>query len=155
MRNIIILFFSMLIYSIDLSGQNKIIIGKVIDENLEAIPEATIENSDTIFFGKTDNKGNFRIDIPLETDTLIFQFIAMERKAIKLSQNCDTVDVILMVDANYDFMTARQVDRDRKRRFKKLPELHQIAYEKGLFSSQEPCYEQTFDSIMDKLKEIK
>ena len=139
----------------NLNGQTKFISGRVIDEDFETIPLTMIQNSDTILIGQTDLDGYFKIEIPLDTDTLFFRFIAMEWKIIKLTPNCDTIDVILMHDAIYDFMTATKIDRLRMKRFKRLPELHQKAYEKGLFTTMQPCYEQSFVPIKKRLNAIK
>ncbi len=49
-----------------------------------------------------------------------------------------------MHDAIYDFMTATKIDKLLMKRFKRLPELHQKDYEKGLFTIMQTCYEQSF-----------
>jgi hypothetical protein len=150
---IIILLF--LVLNFNLNGQTKVITGRVIDEDFETIPRTMIQNSDTILIGETDLDGYFKIEIPIATDTLFFSFVAMEWKTIKLTPDCDTIDVILMCDVIYDFMTARKIDRLRLKRFERLPELHQIACEKGLFTTMRPCYEQSFVSIKQRLKAVK
>jgi hypothetical protein len=55
-----------------------------------------------------------------------------------------------MYDVIYDFMSARKIDRLRRKRFEKLPVIHQQAYEKGFFKTKTPCYNQAFNSYFDK-----
>ena len=155
MRIITTVSILFIIIGFNLNGQRKVITGRVIDEDFETIPEAMIQDSDTVLIGKTDLDGYLKIEIPTVTDTLFFRFIALEWKTIKLNPNCDTIDVIMMYDAIYDFMTASRIDRLRKKRFARLAELHQVAYEKGLFTTKHPCYEQSFVPIKERLKVIK
>lgn len=155
MRFITLICFVIILINLNLRGQTKIITGRVIDEDLETIPGAMIQNSDSILIGTADLDGYFKIEVPQETDTLLFTFVAMEWKTIKLHQNCDSVDVIMMYFAIYDFMAANRIDRLRMKRFKKLPELHYLAYEKGLFTTQQPCYEQYFVPLKERLRAIK
>ena len=155
MRYAIITCFIILLINLNLKGQTKIITGRVIDEDFETIAGAMIQNSDSILIGTADLDGYFKIEIPQETDTLLFSYVGMEWSTIKLNQNCDSVDVIMMYFAIYDFMTANRIDRLRMKRFKKLPELHYMAYKKGLFTTQQPCYKQDFVPIKERLRAIK
>lgn len=150
--SILILVFAITCPSID--AQNRHINGRIIIEDYETLPGASIMDSDTNLLGTTDMEGRFSLEIPPETDTLQISFIAMEWKTIAISTNCDTIDIIVMYDAIYDFMTASKIDRLRLKRFKKLPEIHKTAYEKGLFTTQQPCYTQSFTPIKSRLKEI-
>ncbi len=147
MKFTVIIFLLSLVSYFNLNGQTKVITGRVIDEDFETIPRTMIQNSDTILIGETDLDGYFKIEIPAATDTLFFRFIAMEWRTIKLTPDCDTIDVILMYDAIYDFMTTRNINRLRLKRYKRLPELHQVAFENGLFTTRQPCYEQSFVPI--------
>ncbi len=132
--------------SISLLGQTRLIQGKVIDEiSFECIPYATIYSFDTIEIGKTNIEGQFKIEIPQNTERLIFAFVGMEWAPIKLHSNCDTIEIIMMNSSTYDFISLKKVERLRMKRFKKLPKLHKEAYEKGIFKTLESCYEQTFN----------
>ena len=46
--------------------------------------------------------------------------------------------------ATYDFISLKKVDKLRMKRFKKLPEFHLTAYKKGIFTTEQACYEQPF-----------
>ena len=146
----IIIFF----ININVYGQTRTITGRIIDEDFETIPEARIQNSDTVLLCKTDINGNFKIEIPIETKKILISWIAMEWKTIYLHDNCDHLDIILMYDAHYDFMSSRKVDRLRKKRFNKLPEIHKVAFEKGIFLTEKPCYRFEFVSIKGDLDKI-
>lgn len=139
-----ILVLAILFLSHNLNGQNRIISGRVIAEDLEPLPMLDIKNSDTVFLGKTDMDGRFKIIIPQETDKLLFTYVGMEPTEIKLKKDCDTVEVVMMYGVLYDFMTLRKVDRLRKKRFDNLPNLHSEAVKKGLFQNNSICYEREF-----------
>jgi hypothetical protein len=158
-----ILILDILFLSLNLSGQNRIITGRVItDYGLEPLPMLYIQNSDTVLLGKTDMDGRFTISIPQETERLLFNYVGMEWTEIKLKKDCDTVEVVMMYDGTYDFMTLKKVDRLRKKRFDNLPNLHSEAVKKGLFQNNSICYEREFKpdnppkSVLDSIsKEYK
>ena len=127
-----------------LNGQTRTIAGRVISEDLEPLPMVYIQNSDTLLIGKTDMDGRFIVSIPQETGRLLFGYLGMEWTEIKLKKDCDTVEVVMMYDGTYDFMTLRKVDRLRKKRFDNLPSLHSEAVKNGLFENNIICYERVF-----------
>jgi hypothetical protein len=156
MRITIILISILFVLDINLSGQTRIIHGRVISEDFDGLTKVRIQNIDTILIGETDIEGRFTIEIPLQdSEKLHLSWIGMEWTTIELNKNCDTVEVVMMYDVIYDFMTANKIDRLRLKRFKKLPELHELAYEKGIFLTKEQCYEQDFVAIKPRLDEIK
>jgi len=139
-----ILIFTVLLTSLNLNGQDRIISGRVISEYLEPLPGVDIENSDNVLLGKTDMDGFFKISIPQETDSLLFRYVGMEWTDIKLKKDCDTVEVVAMYDVIYDFITLKKVDKLRKKRFDNLPNLHSDAVKNGLFENNNICYERVF-----------
>ena len=94
--------------------------------------------------GVTDIEGRFEISIPNEVLKLNISFVGMESTIIELSGNCNYLEVVVMIEALYDFMSLKKVDRLRMKRFKKLPELHKEAFEKGIFKTDKACYTQEF-----------
>ncbi|MDP4117555.1 MAG: carboxypeptidase-like regulatory domain-containing protein [Bacteroidota bacterium] len=130
--------------NLGLNGQTRTITGRVVSEDLEALPDVNIQNSEKLLLAKTDLEGRFKINIQQETDRLIFSWIGMELTEIKLHDKCDTVEVVMMYAGTYDFMTLRKVDRLRKKRFDKLPSLHSDAVINGLFKNNNICYERIF-----------
>ncbi len=143
----IILTFILLIYLAkgDLLGQTKTITGLIVSEELEAIPAVSIHLKNSTIFGQTDIDGRFTIELPENTDSLLLSFIGFESTTIKFQEDCDTLEVILMVHVIYDFMSLGRINRLRKKRFKKLTSLHTKAYEKGIFKTEKPCYHQEFN----------
>jgi hypothetical protein len=144
MRKFLITFIVLCVSICSLYSQNKTIKGKVIIEDLEAMPMTLIFINDTVEVGKTDLKGYFQVDIPISTKRILFRNIGIEQAAIELADKCDEVEVVMMSDVTYDFITLKKVDRLRMKRFKKLPELHKEAFEKGIFKTDKPCYTQEF-----------
>ncbi|WP_299556781.1 carboxypeptidase-like regulatory domain-containing protein [Seonamhaeicola sp.] len=124
--------------------------GRIISEDLEALPEAKIYSNKDELLGTTDIEGKFEISIPNDVLTLYISYVGMEHTVIELSDDCNVLEVIVMIDAIYDFMSQKRVDRLRKKRFKKLPKLHKEAFEKGLFKTDKACYTQKFTPYSKK-----
>jgi hypothetical protein len=149
-----ILIIAVLIFNLNLNGQTRTIIGRVISEDLEPLPGLYIENSEYVLLGKTEMDGRFKISIPQETDSLLFRYVGMEWTGIRLKKDCDNVEVVIMYDAIYDFMTSSKIDRLRKKRFDNLPKLHSNAVENGLFKNNNTCYERFFKADKSALDSI-
>lgn len=145
MRLTLTIIIAILLQSLNIFGQTRTVTGKVIGEDLEVMPYVIIKNSDTVLLGTTDLDGKFVIEIPVTTKTLRFGWYGYEWKTINLPAECNHLDIILMEFVIYDYISLRKVNRLRMKRFEKLPELHSTAYKKGIFKSQLPCYEQTFE----------
>lgn len=125
-------------------AQDLVLKGRIISENLGVLPEVKITNNENELLGITDIEGRFEISIPNEVLKLNVSLVGMEPTIIELSGNCNFLEVVVMIDAIYDFMSSKRVDRLRMKRFKKLPELHKEAFEKGIFKTNKACYTQEF-----------
>ena len=77
-------------------------------------------------------------------EKIVFRYPGIETTPIELANTCDEVEVVMLLKAIYDFVTPRKVNRLRMKRFKKLPELHKEAFEKGTFKTDKACYTQEF-----------
>jgi hypothetical protein len=117
----------------------KTLTGRLLGDNLEAVPRAAICARDTTVIGTTDRAGYFKLDVPVDTTTLLFTTIGAEWTTVKLSGECSHLEVILLYAPTYDFMSVRRVNRQRFKQFKHLPHLHKQAYEKSLFKARAPC----------------
>ena len=127
-----------------LYSQNKTIKGRVISDFFETIPGVLIMINDTVEVGKTDLNGFFQINVPISMKKLLFKFLAFDPTVIELVGKCDAVEVVMMSSGTDDFITLKKADRLRMKRFKKLPELHKEAFEKGIFKTDKACYIQEF-----------
>lgn len=127
-----------------LYSQNKTIKGRVISDFFETIPGVLIMINDTVEVGKTDLNGFFQINVPISMKKLLFKFLAFDPTVIELVGKCDAVEVVMMSSGTDDFITLKKADRLRMKRFKKLPELHKEAFEKGIFKTDKACYTQEF-----------
>lgn len=154
MKTSIILILAVLLFNLNLNGQDRTIIGRVISEDLEPLPMLDIRNADSVFLGKTNMDGRFKINISQETDSLMLRYLGMEWTDIGLKKDCDTVEVVMMYDVIYDFMTSRKIDRLRKKRFDNLPTLHSDAVKNGLFENNNICYDRDFEAIKPDLDRI-
>jgi hypothetical protein len=152
MKLSIVFFISVLFLEINVFGQTRTINGRVIDEYSQNIPCVNILYSDSILLATTDINGNFKLELPKGIETLIFksQACCFESKTIRLTDNCYHLDIILMFYGHYDFISTRKENKLRKKRFNKLTVIHKNAFEKGIFSTEKPCYEFEFVSIKKK-----
>jgi hypothetical protein len=128
----------------NLYSQNKEVKGRVISDFFEAMSFVSILINDTVEVGRTDLNGFFQIDIPVSVENIMFSSIGLEQSSIELVNNCDQVEVVMLLRSTYDFIALKRVDRLRLKRFKKLPELHKEAFEKGIFKTEKACYRQVF-----------
>jgi hypothetical protein len=138
---------TILLASIFSIGQTRTVTGKVIGEYEDSpIPGVRIQNLDTVYFGTTDLNGNFKIDIPTGITGLMFIFLGAERTSVTTSPDCDYLEIIIMSDVIYDYVTIAAINRKRQRRYKKIKERHLEAFEKGIFKTKEPCVTYKYDS---------
>jgi hypothetical protein len=140
----IIALLVLLSISVRLSAQTRTICGRVVYEDLEVISDVRIQTQDKLIVGKTDGDGRFKISIPQNTKSLKFSWIGMEPATIKLNNDCDTVEVVMLSSGVNEFASSKEIDRERLERFNKLPELHFQAYKKGIFAREAICYTPVF-----------
>ena len=145
MKKLITIFILLSVSTSSLYSQNKTIKGRVIDNHfLNTLSYVTIMINDTVKVGRTDLKGFFQIDVPVSVRKILFGDVGLEPTTIELADTCNEVEVVMMLSGTYDFKTPKQVDKLRIKEFKKLPELHKEAFEKGLFKTDKACYTQEF-----------
>jgi len=152
-KTFLILFVFVSVNLTETYGQ-KNIKGRIIDENLDELIAVKIFDCNDNLLGETDFDGFFDVIIPNESNKLGFAYIGFEIANIELSDNCNYVEIILLPDAHYDFMSSRKIDRLRKKKFDKLPQLHLNAVERGLFTNEMICYSRRLESNKPSLDEI-
>ncbi|MGY2134871.1 carboxypeptidase-like regulatory domain-containing protein [Hymenobacter sp. HD11105] len=141
----LILFLTTLCLPFVSAGQARTITGKVVDEvDLKPIVDGTIWDRDNIRLGTTDQKGQFEIELPAGTNELVVGSIGMAMMSLKVSATCSTLEVILLRDVIYDFMSLRKINRQRQRIFLDLSNRHRQAYEQGVFTAEAPCFTYIF-----------
>ena len=133
-----------LVSFLSVKAQDLTLKGRIISEDLETLPEVRITNHNDELLGITDIDGKFDISIPNEVLKLNISFVGMEPTVIELTGSCDSLEVIMMIETIYDFISLKKVDKLRMKRFKKLPELHKEAFKKGIFKTDNACYTQEF-----------
>lgn len=116
--------------------------------------EIKVFNKDTTEIGKSDWNGYFKIEVPKNTEKLIFAGLGYEWTKISLPTNCENLEIILLNDVLYHYKSHRKIDRLRKKRFDKITELHSQAYSKGFFKTEKPCFEQEFEFYKPELDKI-
>jgi len=141
-------FLLFILSIIPIFSQNRVIQGKVIDEmERQPIIGAHIIINDSIKVGETGIDGCFQFETPLSINKLSFQYFGMEDADLKLSDNCNYIELIMIYMPTYDFMSFRKINKIRKRRYKNLPTLHNKAYKEGVFLFPDVCYIQVFSEM--------
>lgn len=120
-------------------GQQSIITGKVLDEDLIALPGVLIK-SNYKEIATTDINGNFKFKITPKIKNLEFLFVGMESEKIVIRENCNNIELIMFGQSTYCFMSLKAAERKIKRnRKRKLPKLYIKAYENGMFNNKQSC----------------
>lgn len=145
----------------NLFGQ-KTIKGRILSEELEPLPIASIFSSDTTELGRTDFNGYFELTIPDKTTKIIFGYMGFEFRTISFSDSCKYFEVILLPAFSCHIKSHRKIDRLRKKEYNKLPELYRKAFNDGKFIYNKICYTSEFipdkpalDIIRKELKELR
>jgi len=124
--------------------------GRILDEHLEPMPGVQIFLKDKLL-GQTDMYGYYSVKIISDTKTLTYCFLGMAETTIKLTANCNYVEIIMrdddLVCINYSPSASRKYKRLEKKKFKNLvkekfenlEKLHDMAYKKGLFKTKKMC----------------
>src|SRR5437899_1910318 len=97
MQRLLILIATLLVLTFDTTSQIRIIIGKVVDEDLNPIPQVYIQTSDTTLLSRHDTNGQFRISIPVDTKSLIIRDVGFESASINLTDSCTQLDIVLLL----------------------------------------------------------
>ena len=130
-------------------------VAKFFEDNCEDVIGVKIFDNHNNRIGETDNKGNFQIELPKDSCKLVFAYIGFESAKIEITDSCNYIEIILLPAAHYDFMTSRKIDRLRKKDYDKLPKIHSLAVEKGIFKNSKICYKRQLEKIKPRLDEIK
>ncbi len=146
MKKLSTLLIAFVISVSSLYSQKKTIKGRVISDQFDTLTGTSIMVNDTLEVGRADMDGFFQIDIPVSAERITFRFLGVETTTIGLVDECN-IEVVLMLSGTYDFMSLKRVDRKRKKKYQKLPEIHKRAYEKGLFETECPCYKREFELL--------
>ncbi len=150
MKKLLIILIVLSVSTCSLYSQIKTIKGRVIDNNLETLAYVSIVIKDTVEVGKTDLNGFFQIDIPVSEKKILFGSVGLDPTTIGLVDKCDKIEVVMMLTGTYDFITLKHAERKREKRYKKLPEIHKQAFEKGIFETESACYIRKFESYFLK-----
>lgn len=143
-KHVITIYFMVFSSINSIYSQNSIFQGKVIDDDFQSIMGVWIMVNDSIKVGETGMDGCFQFETTLPVNKLSFLYLEMEKADLKISEDCYYIELIMIPYPYYDFMSYRKINKIRRKRYKKLPKLHQEAYEKGIFQSPEVCYIQEF-----------
>ncbi len=113
----IIFIFSVLFIPIISHAQDNIVSGKVIGaDDQEGIPGVNILIKGTETGTVTDFNGNYSLEIPSDTSTMVFSFVGYQTKEISVN-NRNTIDVVLrpeVTELTEIVVTALGIEKDKK-----------------------------------------
>jgi hypothetical protein len=144
MKKLVIALIVFIVSASCVYSQNNTLKGRVITDQGETMPGVSILINDTVEVGKTDLNGFFQIDVSNSAKKLLFVDIGLDPTPIVLFENCDEVEVVMMLTGTFDFISLKKADRLRMKRFKELPEIHKVAFTQGIFKTEKACYTQEF-----------
>ncbi|MBO0929638.1 hypothetical protein [Fibrella aquatilis] len=127
-------------------GQSRVVTGKVIDEELQALPGVMIFSLDSTQLGVSGLDGSFQISLPLTRTRVLFNMVGLDQNNVDIPVGCDKAEVVLLLASTYDFMTLKAINKARYKRFKTLTATHRAAYAQGAFKRRESCVEYVFVS---------
>jgi hypothetical protein len=134
----IIPFVFFLIFQISF-GQERIITGKVLAEDLIALPGVLIKSNSKVI-DTTDLDGNFKFKLTPEIKNIEFIFVGMESEKVVIKENCNNIELIMLEQGTYDFVSLKVAERKMKRnRKRKLPKIYDEAYKSGVFNNIQSC----------------
>ena len=146
MKKLLIVFIFLNVSTCCLYSQHRTISGKVIDDlSVETMPGVSIMINDTLKVGQTGLDGFFEIEVPLDEKKIKFMGVGMYPTNIELKEECNKIDVVMMMSGASCFGSLRRAERERKKRFKKFPQLHSQAFKEGIFETEYPCYNREFE----------
>ena len=154
MRLSCFLLFVSILSSFCSFGQSLNIKGKVLDNELLALPGVNIYDQDTLLLTTSDWNGNFELSLT-EPNRLIFGYIGMEWENLLISSSCANLEIIMLYATLYHYNSHRKIDRLRKEEFDKRMLLHEQAFEQGIFESATPCFKYQFIPDKPELDEIR
>ncbi|MEL6629259.1 MAG: hypothetical protein AAFU33_28190 [Bacteroidota bacterium] len=148
MKFIVAFIFLAFSSTLVIAQEGKLLNGMIISEDLKGLPYIRICNTDTTVLSHTDSNGRFSFTIPEQTTELLLcgMYAGVEWTRIKVRDSCARLEVIMMNEWIYDFMSARKINRKRFRRFKRLSQIHQEAFDQKIFQSREPCVVYIFEA---------
>lgn len=143
---ILLLFFTALS---EVKGQDKGITVKVIyaEPNFENViesgfyilPGAQIFLPYLTKIGITNEQGIFQLYKNILVDSITISSVGYNTEKIKVSKQCDLLEIILMPHVTYDFVSAKKLAQLTKKERRILPDLYALAIKKGLFKQDKPC----------------
>ena len=122
-------------------GQERVITGKIIGQDLTEFPGVVIVNGDTDkVLDTTDLNGGFEFRYSENIRKIKLNFVMTQEEEIMLSENCNHIEKILLEEWIYDFVSLKRAERKKKRDRKRiLPKLYAKAYESGIFKNKKSC----------------
>jgi hypothetical protein len=130
-----IVFLSFISYS-----QEKIISGKVIGQDLIAIPNIKIMTTGSEELAVTDFDGKFEFKCSPDLKKVKFVGLSIQEEEVEISNICLSFEIIILNSWIYDFISLKKANRKVKRERKKMFwKLFTEAYEKKIFTNEINC----------------
>jgi len=137
---LIIIMILQFVFQLSYGQQERIITGQILGQGLIELPGMLIMTSDSKVLDTTDFNGRFKFKHTGDNKKIKFVSAMFQQEEIELSKNCNHIEIIILEECIYDFISIKRADRKKKRdRKRMLHKLYAEAYEKGLFDNENPC----------------
>jgi hypothetical protein len=114
--------------------------GKIVDQNLNELPNVIVMTLDSKVLDTTDFHGSFNFQFNPEIKKIKVRGLMYQEEEIELIESCNTLEIVLLEVWIYDFVTVKKAERKRIRDRKKiLTKLYSEAYERKIFTNQNEC----------------
>ena len=122
-------------------GQERIITGKIIGQELGGFPGVIImDSANEKVLDTTDFNGEFEFKYSSDIKKIKFIFVMTQEEEIEISDRCNHIELILPEEWTYDFVSLKTAERKKRRDRKRiLPKMYAEAYEKGIFKNKKSC----------------
>ena len=117
-------------------SQNRVISGMVVDDSPELYPiiGVSVIINDSINITETGVDGSFQFETSLPVYKLSFSLVNYERVDLMLLEKCNIVDVVMITDATYDFMSYRKINKERRKNTRNFQSYIKKRMRKAYFS---------------------
>jgi hypothetical protein len=108
----------------------------VVDDSPELYPiiGVSVIINDSINITETGVDGSFQFETSLPVYKLSFSLVNYERVDLMLLEKCNIVDVVMITDATYDFMSYRKINKERRKNTRNFQSYIKKRMRKAYFS---------------------
>jgi hypothetical protein len=122
----------------NINAQNRVLKGKIVDENFKPIPFATIKTTKSENNFVCDEVGNFEIEIADNEIEIETYYIGQITEKVNIENKC-YVNIVMLRNYIIEFETIQAEAKFYKKLRRKTERKYKKAVESGLLKKEENC----------------